>query len=343
MPRLLRKVSNPDLPLREWACIHSQLDWIYDHEVPAAYRDRWIDKSQGGYSAWFLREGRVRVETVSGRTLEAGRGQWLFAPNEPLHQQFSDEARILSLHFLCQWPSGENILSETGGLVVEGKQFPLLEHKAVQLERMVRRHVPGAERQYASRFLDLDTFLAFHTLFLRWLRQWFRVFKSRGAGLSRLAADDDRLLRAVRCLNTAPLSDPLPHALLTQSSGLSAAHLNRLFVTEYGLTIRKSWDNRRLAFARTCLETSRMPVKEIAYNLGFKSDSHFMMWFKKHTGKRPKEYRQTHRSFVRRGVSRSESPAQWAAVQAPSNRSARQVLASSTLRKVTPVGVRTKR
>lgn len=292
MARLPKTVPDPNLPLREWACIHAQLDWIYDHEVPAAYRDRLIDKGREGYSAWFLRQGHVHVETTSGHILEAGPGQWMFVPTEHLHQRFSQDARILSLHFLCQWPSGENILSETGGLVVDGSNFPLLEHKAVQLERMVRRHVPGAERHYASRFLDFDKFLAFHTLFLRWLRQWFQVQKSRGAGLSRLAAGDDRLLRAVRCLNTSPLSSPLPQALLEKLSGLSATHLNRLFVTEYGLTIRKSWDNRRLAFARTCLETSRMPVKEVAYNLGFKSDSHFMMWFKKHTGKRPKEYRQ---------------------------------------------------
>jgi len=291
MRPLPSKVPDPNLPLREWAGIHTELDWIYDHEVPAAYQNRTINKGQGGYSAWFLREGHVRVETTSGQALEAGPQQWMFVPTENLHQRFTKDARILSLHFLCQWPFGENILSETRGLVIAGADFPLLEHKAVQLERMVRRHAPGVERHYASHFSDFDKFLAFHTLFLRWLRQWFRVQKSHGAGLFRLGAKDDRLLRAVRCLNTSPLSSPLPQASLEKSSGLSGTHLNRLFVAEYGLTIRKSWDNRRLNFARSCLETSRMPVKEVAYRLGFKSDSHFMMWFKKHTGKRPKEYR----------------------------------------------------
>lgn len=284
----------PQLPLREWAYIHTQLDWIYDHEVPARHRKRPVDK-RDRYSAWFLRRGHVVVETAGGEKLEAGPGQWVFVPTEKIHQHFSDDARILSLHFLCQWPSGENILSETSGLVVEGSDHPALERKAVQLERLVRRHVPGAETHYASRFSDYEHFLAFHTLFLQWLALWFKTQKQGGSGLSRLAADDDRLLRAVRCLNTAPLDSPLPHETLRTVSGLGEAHLNRLFVAEYGLTIRKTWDRRRLNFAKTCLETSRMPVKEIAYNLGFRSDTHFMKWFKEHTGNRPKEYRQNHR------------------------------------------------
>lgn len=287
--------EEPQLPLREWAYIHTQLHWIYDHEVPAQHRDRPVNKQREGYSAWFLRQGKAVVETSTGETFKAGPGDWLFVPTEKIHQQFSKDARILSLHFLCQWPSGENILSGAGGLVVDGSECPALERRASQLERLVRHHVPGAETHYASLFSDYEHFLAFHTLFLQWLALWFKSQKAHGRGLSRLAADDDRLLRAVRCLNTAPLDSPLPHETLETVSGLSEAHLNRLFVAEYGLTIRKSWDRRRLNFAKTCLETSRMPVKEVAYNLGFRSDSHFMKWFKERTGKRPKEYRQSHR------------------------------------------------
>lgn len=288
--------EEPQLPLREWAYIHTQLHWIYDHEVPAQHRDRPVNKQREGYSAWFLRQGKVVVETADGETYKAGPGDWLFVPTEKIHQRFSKDARILSLHFLCQWPSGENILSGAAGLALRGSEYPALERKAARLERLVRHYVPGAETHYASLFSDYEHFLAFHTLFLQWLALWFKAQKAHGRGLSRLAADDDRLLRAVRCLNTAPLDSPLPHETLQTVSGLSEAHLNRLFVAEYGFTIRKSWDRRRLSFAKTCLETSRMPVKEVAYNLGFRSDSHFMKWFKERTGKRPKEYRQSHRS-----------------------------------------------
>lgn len=289
--------QSPRLPMREWAYLHSELEWVYDHEVPADYRDRQVDKTKGGYWAWYIRQGNVRVLTASGKRYQAGPGMWLLVPTEPLTQRFSKDARILSLHFLCQWPSGENILSGNGGLVFAGADHPALERKATQLERMVRQSIPGADTRYYSFFSDYEQFLSFHVLFQQWLRLWFNIQKQNGADISRLLTSDDRVLRAMRCLNMAPLRDGVPHEALRRESGLGEAQLNRMFMAEYGMTVRKCWEQRRLMAAKSHLETSLMPVKEIAYTLGFRSDSHFMMWFKQHTGKRPKEYRQGHREL----------------------------------------------
>lgn len=282
--------------MREWAYLHSGLEWIYDHDVPADYRDRAVNKEKGGYWAWFIRKGRAWVVTRSGKRYEAGPGMWLLVPTEQLTQHFSGDAHILSVHFLCQWPSGENILASGGGLVLDGGDYPALERRATQLERMVRRHIPDADRHYYSRFSDYEQFLSFHILFQQWLVIWFKAQKEHGADVSRLLSNDDRLLRAMRCLNNAPLSDGLPHETLHRETGLSEAHLNRMFLAEYGMTVRKCWEQRRLNAAKSHLETSLTPIKEVAYTLGFRSDSHFMMWFKQHTGKRPKEYRQSHRA-----------------------------------------------
>lgn len=296
MPSSDASLNAPSIPLREWSHVHTELQWIYEHAVAANFRNHATQKRRKGYGAWLIRKGRVRITMESGRRYEAGPGKWVFTPPEDFHQQFSADAHILSLYFLCHWPSGENVLSSSGALVVAGADHPMLERKAVQLERMVRRHLPDADRRYYSCFSDYELFLNFHTHFLQWLAVWFKVQQLHGTGLTRLSADDDRLLRATRCLNTAPLSEGIPHEALHRESGLGEAHLNRLFLAEYGMTLRKSWEQRKLAHAKTCLETSRLRVKEIAYSLGFKSDSHFMLWFKQQTGKRPKEYREIHRS-----------------------------------------------
>ncbi len=63
--------------------------------------------------------------------------------------------------------------------------------------------------------------------------------------------------------------------------------LNQLFLAEFGVTTLKYWDRRRLEMARQCLETSRLAMKEIACLLGFRSDSHFVVWFRRHAGQRP--------------------------------------------------------
>lgn len=283
--------------MREWAYLHSELEWVYDHEVAEIYRDKVVNKQTGGYWAWYIRKGRAWVITAAGKRYEAGPGMWLFVPTEQLSQHFSEDARIMSLHFQCHWPSGENILAGNGGLVFDGKDHPALERRASQLERMVRKEFPEADRFYYGCFSNYEQFLAFHVLFQQWLLIWFKVQKENGADVSRLLTKDDRLLRALRCLNRAPLREGLPHEALREESGLGEAQLNRMFMAEYGMTVRKCWERRRLKMARSHLETSLTPIKEIAFTLGFRSDSHFMMWFKQHTGKRPKEYRQIHRTL----------------------------------------------
>ncbi len=286
-----------ELPLREWAYVHTELGWIYDHEVPARYRDARIDPSRGGYSAWLIRRGTVKVETSLGSRLEAGPGKWLLVPAGGIRQQFTEDARILSLHFQCRWPSGESIFSGEEGLVVAGTAYPALERLGVRLERVVRRKFPTAETGLFSRHADFEAYALIDALFRQWLATWFRAQRESGAKVTRLSADDDRLLRAVRCLNGAPLSKGLPREALRLESGLGDAQLNRLFLAEYGSTLTKPWEQRRRNTAKSYLETSTMPIKEIAFNLGFRTDSHFVLRFKPRTGLRPKHYRQGHREI----------------------------------------------
>ncbi len=102
---------------------------------------------------------------------------------------------------------------------------------------------------------------------------------------------DDRLLNAVRCLNGVPLDRPLPSEWLRNETRLGEAHLNRLFLQVHNVTLRKYWERRKLESAKVKLESTCMPIMEIAYRLAFRSDSHFVIWFRRHTGQRPGEYR----------------------------------------------------
>lgn len=282
----------PQVPVREWAYVHTELQWIYDHEVYEEYHARQIDNSDA-YAAWYFREGRVNIETQEGERFSARRGQWLLVPRTRFYQHFSEDARILSLHFLCDWPSGDSIVAGHGGLVVAGAECPELETRGTALERLVRSHTPEAGARYASYFCGYSHFLEAHSQFLQWLGLWFTVQLSHGSQASRLSVHNDRVLKAIRCLNTAPLDRPLPYKDLERLTSLSLTHLNRLMLADHGTTVRKMWDGRRLKQARSLLETSRTPIKEVAYSLGFLSDSHFSKWFKLHTGRKPKAYRDT--------------------------------------------------
>lgn len=280
--------------MREWAFLHTELEWVYDHEVPEAFRSREVDKRNNGYWAWYVRKGKARVVTDSGLVFEAEPGYWLMVPTARMVQTFSEDAEILSVHFLFQWPAGKNALSHHGGLVIKGMDALGLERIGTKLERMVRRHLPDADRYYRRCFADYERFLSINSLFHQWLHLWYRIQLSHGGHAVGMSGMDNRLLPALRHLNFAPLNEGLPLEAILSDTGLGNAHLNRLFLAEQGVTLRKYWDQRRLKEARALLDTSLMPIKEVAYTLGFKADSHFMMWFKQHTGQRPREYRRAH-------------------------------------------------
>src|SRR5690606_23606712 len=155
------------------------------------------------------------------------------------------------------------------------------------LARLVRRTVPDVDTHYYDRLVDCGNFLSLHTAFLKWLRIWVEVLRNAGVEFSRKNASDERVVRAIRILNTSPLTEGLPREKMLHETEISEAHLNRLFCQEFGMTVRQCWERRKLLEAKRWLETSQIPVKEISYRLGFSSDANFMTWFKKLTKRRP--------------------------------------------------------
>ena len=283
------------LPLHEWASLRTELVWIYDREV----RD-WNLQGRGeampGYRLWLIRRGTVSITAGSG-THVSGPGMWVTPAKTAASVNFSRHAHILSIHFLCQWPSGEGILAGRDGLTFKAERFPALERDAKKVERALRRQFPEGDRydqNYTRESSDYGSFLRVQGLFFAWLATWFHVQLEIGARLTRLASGDSRPFEAARCLNEAPLDRGFPLDRLQEQTGLGLMRLNQLFFAEFGMTTRKYWDRRRLELAKQWLETSRMPMKEISYRLGFRSDSHFVVWFRRLAGSRPGDYRRAY-------------------------------------------------
>lgn len=293
-------LATPRLSLHEWACIQTELIWSYHHPPLNAGKAVEYDHRRGNW-AWYFVSGHGWTEGPSG-VLRAKAGMWLFPPREIMRQYFSPDANIISVHFHCHWPSGEDLIASPEGLVITGQDYPQLQSAAKHLCVMVNEHFPDGDAEshkyQAERALDFDPFLRLQSLFLEWLAVWFRVRVECGATFSRLRSGDDRLLKAVRCLNAASLEEGFPMGALKAATGLSQVHLNRLFVAAHGITTRKYWERRQLKFACACLETSNMPVKEIAYRTGFHSTSHFVVWFRRLSHVPPTDYRRQSLSML---------------------------------------------
>src|SRR5579864_629997 len=99
---------------------------------------------------------------------------------------------------------------------------------------------------------------------------------------------DSRIAKAVRLLNEDPsrtLAD------LACGCALSLSRLSHLFRAETGLTLKEFRRNRRLEAAMKMLATTDMPIKQIAYALGYRHTSSFVRAFELHVGVSPSEYR----------------------------------------------------
>ena len=183
-------------------------------------------------------------------------------------------------------------MNETG-VLFSGSEYPELKRCAARLARLVRGQFPDSA-SYKLQFdqpLDGRIFHRIQAGFQAWLENWLDACFRQGLGWNRLRSSADRLLQAARVLNAPPLDQSFPRIALLERCHLSEVHLTRLFSGAFGLTPRKYWDRRRMEFARTCLETSLMPVEEIAWRCGFCSDAHFAVWFRRLTRRRPGQFR----------------------------------------------------
>jgi AraC-like DNA-binding protein len=275
--------------LHRWASLRSELLWIYDGPIAAGSPKEEVDH-RIGYWAWLIRRGSVRAKWGE-QTLEAKAGQWMISPQDIVTQEFSPDAVLLSVHFLCQWPTGDNLFAGKKGSVFSASDFPRLARSGVALSRLVHRYFPGITIDFSLQAVDYSVFLRFQKLFCQWLADFHEAWMSQGRGLAKAGEGDARLLRAVQCLNETPLTDDFPAMLLQKETGLGRAHLDRLFWKDYNVTTREYWERLREESAIRNLQVESLSIKEIGYHLGFKQASHFTKWFTRRVGVTPKAYR----------------------------------------------------
>ena len=273
----------------QWSSLQTKLFWAYGGDVPDYLRDLDVDHSHGNW-LWLIQKGRVRITSATG-DCSARAGQWLLCPAGKLRQEFSADAKILSVHFLCQWPTGEPLFATERGIVFEARHHPRLNTGAEKLQRLTRRHFPGVRVMMFEQNTSLDVFWRMQQHFIGFLTELTRALHAQECPASFEWPTDRRVARGIQILNESPLNAPLPFDRLLKVTGLSRVHLDRMVCTQLGFSVRQYWEHLRETQARRNLEHTKLTSKEIGYHLGFKQPSHFTTWFKRRIGKTPEAYR----------------------------------------------------
>lgn len=270
-----------------WSLLRCRLLWAYDRPLKNSPR-RW-DYVFHPTGAWFVRRGAVRLHFPGGSEHYAS-GQWVFPRHAAGEQEFTDNAHILSLRFLAEWPNGKTIFDHSKTIAIPEKKAPFLNKAAADLVAFV-----GTRFARDGRPNDLNTTLQEHfqlqSLFFMWLAAYHRTLQELGIAENTLDHFHEKLRLALYCLNNQLLSEPLRERELARQIGWSVSHLNKTFIREIGKTPTAFWNERRLNTARSKLVSETESIKAIAYELGFSTPENFSHWFRLHAGQPPRDYR----------------------------------------------------
>jgi AraC-like DNA-binding protein len=100
-----------------------------------------------------------------------------------------------------------------------------------------------------------------------------------------------RLKRAIEYM-AANLAESISLADIAAAAGLSRMHFAAQFRAATGVRPHEYLLQRRIERAQQLLSTSRMPLVEIAFDVGFKTQAHFTTVFARLVGETPKVWRQ---------------------------------------------------
>jgi AraC-like DNA-binding protein len=94
------------------------------------------------------------------------------------------------------------------------------------------------------------------------------------------------------------LTQPISLPQLAAHCGVSPTHLNRIFNSVLGISVKRYVTQQRVQAAQTMLLESELAIKEISNLVGFRQITHFCQVFRDATQMSPRQYRDYHRPGV---------------------------------------------
>ncbi|HEX2862403.1 MAG TPA: AraC family transcriptional regulator [Lacunisphaera sp.] len=278
----------PAVRWREWINLRTNLAWIYEGGVmPDFQRGNFSPDHMG---AWLIKRGSALLRQEN-KTVRATAGDWLVPWPGFRYQEFSSDAEILSVRFRAVWPDNKPLFDRGLSVKFPAQDFPRLERLAREILRSAGAIIPNEPIQLAQESVPFERYIMVNMMFMRWLAQLYTALCSLGLKPARVGVHDERIIAALQRLDSFALSERLSEGRLARESGLGESQFVRLFRQEMGETPKQYFDQRRRNYCREMLTGSDVPIKEVAFSLGFKRLSDFSAWFKNHFALSPRSFR----------------------------------------------------
>lgn len=245
------------------------------------------------FTVFHMQEGSVRM-TKDGQDGRATAGQWIACQPGRRFQDFSDSARILSIHLLVESPS--NAASWIGRPLVTLETDTPLERRSRALRdtAILRRLRAGGKLAPQSEPATFAETLALQHATTAFFGRLLELLEPLGMRYDAPLIRDPRVRDTRQHLASANLREKFSREAVAGRCGLSAAQLDRLWREELGTTPARFWNRRRVETACALLQGDGHSIKEVAYETGFDHPSRFSFWFAQNLRESPRRFRARH-------------------------------------------------
>ena len=236
----------------------------------------------------YVLEGKFTLEFPNGPCFSAVAGDFLMVRAGELHRDVFDTSRglrILIIQF--QWDAAEKFFELVDNRTLRDLDFSTRAEAMRRINFMYDKWDSG-EFDLFSMNVQLHGIL---TLF--YLSAERSHLRSPEPPALKLARPD--MMRQVKFYLTQNYSSSVTLEQLARRFEISSANLSRLFRHEFGVGFSRYLTTLRLESAVALLNSSNLPVSEVALRCGFSTSGYFIRVFRRHFGVTPKDYRRRER------------------------------------------------
>lgn len=270
--------------------VHPRLVWANERVVEPEFQKSGETRGDTDTVAWLILEGGVKI-TYKNAHAHAEAGQWIFPRAENGRQRFKAGSRLVSLRFHLRLRGGESLFAPRTDIVLSARDHPELERTARALAAAFARSNALGTLWVARERVNLADNFRIESAFMDWLGAYVDAMEAAGEPPVAIGERDERVVKTLALIEEHRMRDKFSESALARHCGLSLNQLGRVFRKEMGMSPFQYYERQRLEFARHALAESKLPAKEIGFELGFGSSSHFSNWFALKTGTGPRIYR----------------------------------------------------
>lgn len=217
-------------------------------------------------------QGEIEIEAL-GKIMKAGPGKLIYLPPELPHIFRSNDKHQGERMILIIQPK---TWSANGG-----GNFGALSASVSQLSKEILFHLLIHPETKAAQAL-------IQTLIQTTSEMLENAAQAPIGNLAHLgAASTDKRLKTALTKIAESFNESISMTSLAREAGLSLRNLNRIFVTEIGMTPKQVITNYRIEKAKKLLTGGALSVTDVSLEVGYSSLSQFIATFRKATGQLP--------------------------------------------------------